>query len=149
MFETLSSAFATGLMVLEPAYRTYRLLAADEPAAGERDRRDDERRRLLVHWVVYAAFRAVDFAARGWLPAHGLFSVAAVVWLRAGGGTDAVYRAAVEPFLAEHGTAVDRWLRRFDRARDAVNGATATLGSAAAAAVAGDDGASRRRPSAD
>jgi len=139
MFGVLSSAVETGLMVLEPAYRTYKQLRSNESAAGEQERRDghDERRRLLVHWIVYAVFRAVDCAARGWLPAYGLFNIAAVVWLRAGGGTDTVYRTAVEPFLAEHETAVDHWLHRFDRARDTVNNATAALGSAAAAAVAG------------
>lgn len=128
MFGFLSSAVETGLMVLEPAYRTYKLLRSNaSTAAGEQERR----RRLLAHWIVYAAFRAVDCAARDWLPAYGLFSVAAVVWLRAAGGTDAVYRAAVEPFLAKHETAIDHWLHRFDHARDTVNNAAAALGSAA------------------
>lgn len=143
MLGMLSSVIETVLMVLEPAYRTYKQLKTNVPVANgstasqsESRIATAERRRLLVHWIVYAVYRAVDCVARNSLPAYGLFSIGAVVWLRAGGGTDKVYRMAVEPFLAEHETHIDQWLERFDQVRDTVNNASATLGSVAATAAA-------------
>lgn len=134
----LSSAVETALMVLEPAYRTYKeLKVADNAADGEGSnaaRDPGERRRLLVHWVVYAAFRAVDCVARPVLPMYNVLSLAAVVWLRAG-GTDTVYQTLIRPFLADSEATVDQWFDGFERARNAVAMTAAGLGAAAATAV--------------
>lgn len=133
MLGILSSAAETALMVLEPAYRTYKELNTSENAADG----DGERRRLLVHWVVYAAFRAVDCVVRPVLPMYNLLSISSVVWLRAG-GTDTVYRTLIRPFLADNEAVVDQWFDGFERARNTVTSTAAGLSAAAVAAVTDD-----------
>lgn len=139
MLGVLSSAAETALMVLEPAYRTYKELKTGETAADGDDvaaaaaGNPAERRLLLVHWIVYAAFRAVDCVARPVLPMYNLLAIAAVVWLRTG-GTDTVYRRLIRPFLADNEAAVDQWFDGFDRARNTA----ASLGAAAVSAVTDD-----------
>lgn len=138
MLGMLSSAIETGLMVLEPAYRTYKQLKSNESVDGSSLQEESsvmECRELLVHWITYATFRALDCIVRNWLPAYSLLSIGVIVWLRRAGGTDKVYRMAIEPFLAEHELVIDQWLNRFGQARDTMNNATATLSSVAAAAV--------------
>lgn len=142
MLDLLASVVETALMVLEPAYKTYKELSGGGgggrtvdgavPEAAER------RRQLLVHWIVYAAFRAVDCVARPWVPMYSLISIAAVVWLRAG-GSETVYETAIRPFLSENEAAIDQWFDRFDRAKESVANTTTAMSMAAAAAVSAAD----------
>lgn len=177
MFSILSYATETALMVLEPAYKTYKELnttdtirgadasvdgamkvdvpvenaaAADggENATGSDGGTDtggvdavrvsdpEIRRKLLVHWIVYATFRAVDSLVRPWMPIYNIVKIMAIVWLRAG-GTETVYRTLIGPFLADNEPSIDHWLYRYDRAKDTVATATTVLSTAAADAVGG------------
>lgn len=128
----LSSVIETGLMVLEPAYRTYKQLKPKESvdeSSSEAESFKKERRRLLIHWIVYAVFRAVDCILRNWLPLYCWLNIGAVLWLRSDDNTEKVYRMTIEPFLADHEEIIDQWLGRFNQARDKVNNATTVLGS--------------------
>lgn len=157
MFGILSAFVETALMVLDPAYKTYKELKTfyrqdaipdddgKSPPSRGKDTdvgeglddgdRSEQRRWLLTHWIVYAAYKAVDFVARPWLPMYGIINIAVVVWLRSGGST-IVYRSFIEPFLNEHEPTVDAWLERFDEAKDKMSDATAVLSTAASAAAA-------------
>lgn len=174
MFSILSAATETALMVLEPAYKTYKELNTADTVRGADALTDGAgkidgfvenvdsvdgavtadgatdgggvdavrvsdpaiRRKLLVHWIVYATFRAVDCLVRPWLPIYNVFKIGAVVWLRAG-GTETVYRTLIGPFLSDNEPAIDHWLYRYDQAKDTVATATTALSTAAADAVGG------------
>lgn len=173
MFSLVASIFETGFMVLEPAYRTYKVLKSssgldngsgnqsgnqihsrpgnrpgflmnggpesepgsvpvNEPINGpedgfdpddQADKKSDQRRLLLMHWIVYAAFQAVGCLTQPWLPFFSIISIVTVVWLRCG-GTEIVYQKLVEPFLSEHEQAIDQVIDKFDQTKNTVTTVT-------------------------
>lgn len=180
MFGILAVVAETLLLVLEPAYRTYKELknentglapiqlstvsggsnnnnnaatnavavtppqpqlqssvAAADKGEQQQQRQLDERRCLLVHWIVYSAFRAVDGVTQPFLPFYGVVKIVAVVWLRAG-GTEIIYRTIIMPFLAKNEPLADQWLNKYDQAKNTATTVTTEVvgmvtGTAAAA----------------
>ncbi|VVC38759.1 TB2/DP1/HVA22-related protein, partial [Cinara cedri] len=132
------SIFEAALMLLEPAYRTYKHLRTTRPTSeGEEHHDDDEEgRKLFTHWVVYAAVRIVDCALCPWMPLFGLAKIAGIVWLRAG-GIQKCYQAFVGPFLDDNQLAIDDLLERYDQAKNSMVNATSALTSAATDMAAG------------
>lgn len=189
MFRLIASIFETGFMVLEPAYRTYKVLkSGNQPDTKADDQTDyktgyqannrtmnrpgimlnsrleskpdgrlesetdnrpekdsenqpnsqadkdsDQHRLLLMHWIVYAAFQAVECVTQPWLPFFPAICIVTVMWLRYG-GTEIVYQKLVEPFLIEHEQAVDQVVDRFEQAKSSV----ATAAETAQQAMTGD-----------
>ncbi|XP_022166182.1 receptor expression-enhancing protein 5-like [Myzus persicae] len=131
MFGILAFVTETALMMLEPVYLTYKGLEAVEAGEGSLD--PEQWRRLLVHWIVYGAFRAVEGLARPWVPFYDVVKICAIVWLRAG-GSDTVYQTIIRPFLVEHEPDIDMWIDQLNRTRDSVVAATTVI----SAAVTGD-----------
>lgn len=127
MFGILAFVTETALMMLEPVYQTYKGLEANETGEGNLD--PEEWRRLLVHWIVYGAFRAVESLARPWVPFYDLVKIGTIVWLRAG-GSETVYQTIIRPFLVEHELDIDQWIEQLNRTRDTVMTATAVISSA-------------------
>lgn len=130
MFGILAFVTETALMMLEPVYQTYKGLEANETGEGNLD--PEEWRRLLVHWIVYGAFRAVESLARPWVPFYDLVKIGTIVWLRAG-GSETVYQTIIRPFLVEHESDIDQWIEQLNRTRDTVMTATAVISSAVTA----------------
>lgn len=177
MFSLVASIFETVFMVLEPAYRTYKVLKSSDgtddgfgnwsgkkngnqtygrtgnrpgfllnsrpesdpnsvPVSGledgssvgpddQTDKEPDQRRVLLTHWIVYAAFQAVVCVTRPWLPWFPAITIVSVLWLRCG-GTEIVYQRFVEPLLTEHEQDIDQIVEKFDQAKNTVTTATET-----------------------
>lgn len=130
MFGVLAFVVEATLMLLEPAYRTYKGLEATETDGGTVD--PAEWRRLLVHWIVYGAFRAVESLARPWVPFYDVLKIAAIVWMRAG-GSETVYQSIIRPFLVENEPAIDQWMDQLNRTRDTVMTASSALSAAVTA----------------
>lgn len=115
MFGVLLAAGETALMLVEPTYRCYKTLTDETGAATN----DDAHRVLLVHWVAYGVFRAVDILVESWCPMYGVAKLAAIVWLRAA-GSEQLYRSAIEPFFDHCGPTVDPWLHQYREVVDHV-----------------------------
>ncbi|XP_025196028.1 receptor expression-enhancing protein 5-like [Melanaphis sacchari] len=130
MFGLLASVTEIALMMLEPVYQTYKGLEANETGGNGLDQ--DVWRRLLVHWIVYGVFRAVEGLARPWVPFYDLVKIGAIVWLRAG-GSDTVYQMIIRPYLAENEQAIDEWIDQMNRTRETVMAATSVLSAAVTA----------------
>ncbi|XP_060845574.1 protein YOP1 homolog [Rhopalosiphum padi] len=130
MFGILAFVTETALMMLEPVYQTYKGLEATETGGEGPD--PAEWRRLLVHWIVYGAFRAVESLARPWVPFYNVVKIGAIVWMRAG-GSETVYQTIIRPFLAENEQAIDEWIDQINRTRDTVMAATSVLSAAVTA----------------
>lgn len=110
----ISFATEMALMVLEPMYQTFKELKTNDAQRTAAAAASQQRsRELLVHWMVYGAFRVVCLVAEP-LPMYNVMKIGAIVWLRSG-GTETV-RRLMQRFLAEHEPTVDRWLERFNRA---------------------------------
>ncbi|VVC38758.1 TB2/DP1/HVA22-related protein [Cinara cedri] len=138
MFLFLASIFEAALMLLEPAYRTYKYLRTTETTSQDEEYQDDEEesRELFTHWVVYAAVRMVDCALCSWMPLFGLTKIAGIVWLRAG-GIQKCYQAFVGPFLDDNQLVIDDWLERYDQVKNSMVNTTTALTSAATDMAAG------------
>ncbi|XP_060863685.1 receptor expression-enhancing protein 5-like [Metopolophium dirhodum] len=130
MFGILAFVVETTLMMLEPMYQTFKGLEANETGEGNLD--PEDWRRLLIHWIVYGAFRAVESLARPWVPFYDVVKIGTIVWLRSG-GSDTVYQTIIRPFLVEHEPDIDQWIEQLNRTRDTVMSATAALSSAVTA----------------
>ncbi|XP_015366883.1 PREDICTED: HVA22-like protein k [Diuraphis noxia] len=127
MFGILAFITETALMMLEPVYLTYKGLEAAE--TGEGSLEPDQWRRLLVHWIVYGAFRALESLARPWVPFYDVLKICAIVWLRAG-GSETVYQTVIRPFLAEHESDIDMWIDQLNNTRNTVMAATTVISAA-------------------
>lgn len=130
MFGILSFVTEMALMMLEPVYQTYKGLEAAE--SGGNGLEPTEWRRLLIHWIVYGAFRAVESLAKPWVPFYDLLKIGAIVWLRSG-GSNTVYQMIIRPFLAENEPAIDEWIDQMNRTRETVMAATSVLSAAVTA----------------
>ncbi|CAI6358657.1 unnamed protein product [Macrosiphum euphorbiae] len=130
MFGILAFVTETALMMLEPVYQTFKGLEANETGEGNLD--PEEWRQLLIHWIVYGAFRAVESLARPWVPFYDMVKIGTIVWLRAG-GSDTVYQTIIRPFLVEHEPDIDQWIEQLNRTRDTMASATSALSSAVTA----------------
>lgn len=117
ILEMLVVAVETALMVLEPAYRTYKTNAETS---------DEDMQRLLVHWIIYATFRIIDCFFGHWFPMYSGVKLAAIVWLRAS-GSEKLYQSIVGPFLDDYGPIVDAWLDRYNYMIDKVVNTAAVL----------------------
>ncbi|KAL5238524.1 hypothetical protein ACI65C_005934, partial [Semiaphis heraclei] len=130
MFGILAFITETALMMLEPVYLTYKGLEAAE--TGEGSLEPEQWRRLLIHWIVYGAFRAVESLARPWLPFYDVLKIGAIVWLRAG-GSETVYQTFIRPFLVEHEPEIDQWIDQLNRTTNTVMAATTVISAAVTA----------------
>lgn len=111
----------------------------------------DERRSVLVHWIVYGTFRAFELVARPWMPSFDVIKIVIIFWL-CWSGPDAAYKKVVMPVLDEYGPIIDYWLGRYEDTVDNVVATTEAVRLAAAEvtntltelgaddAVAGDNG---------
>lgn len=93
---------------------------AGDMAKTMTDNKDpNQRRLLLMHWIVYATFHFADCLTRPWLPLFSFISIAAIVWLRAG-GTEIIYRNIVEPYFIENESRIDKWMDDFHQLKNTV-----------------------------
>lgn len=104
-----------------------------------------QRQLLLMHWIVYAAFHFADCLTRPWLPLFPFFSVAAIVWLRAG-GTELIYRNIVEPYFIENEPRIDKWMDDFNQLKTTVVNSTGVLHNAIVNTDGKTDAADIQRP---
>lgn len=136
ILEVLAVSTESILMVLEPAYRSHK--------AGLESCSDGDVQRLLVHWIVYAAFRVVDCFFGPVCPMYATAKLAMVAWLRVGNGAETLYRSVIGPFLDAHGPVFDAWLDRYD----AVVGKVANTAAALAKDTDVPGGTRENRPAA-
>lgn len=123
MLGIVSAGFEMVFMVLEPAYRTYKELTWTQPTTVSRGVAQavaERRRQLMVHWIVYSAFRSTDWLARALLPGYNMIKIAVVVWLCPCGGTETVYESLIGPFLRRNERTADWWLTTADRGRTVI-----------------------------
>lgn len=102
MFSALAVVAEMTLMLLEPAYRTYKTMNVT----------NDDMQRLFIHWIVYSVFRVVDCWAVHWCPMYSVVKLFTIMWLRTT-GSEKLYWSIIQPFLDEHRSAVDSWLNRY------------------------------------
>lgn len=102
MFSTLAVAAETALMMMEPAYRTYKTMITS----------NNDMQWIFIHWIVYSVFRVVDCLTEHWCPMHSVVKLITIIWLRMG-GSEKLYRSVIQPFLNEHEPSIDSWLSRY------------------------------------
>lgn len=120
MLGIISTGFEMFFMVLEPAYRTYKELAwvqSTTMTRGVAQAVAERRRQLMVHWIVYSAFRVTDWPAQILVPGYSFVKIAIIVWLGPGRGTETVYESIISPFLRRNERTADQWLTTVNRER--------------------------------
>lgn len=141
MMTELATLVETALMVLEPAYSTYKVLKLEAEVETKPKSAlvedNPKRRRLLTHWIVYSVVRAVDCAVHKWLPFYASAKIVAVVWLRSG-GSEIAYERFIEPLLADNEPAANWFFDEFNRIWNKATSAAAAVTTTDPTIIASD-----------